>query len=194
MKRAWLFPLALLLTAAHCDSHTTEADVVYLGKGSDEAFLVLADAEARVMIDDAKAPVLTAPAEAALLPAATPPTFTWTAGFVASAPRPHRRRTLPALPAAGAPWGEAIARAHLPPITGPVFLLKFQGAAGEPLYVLTTEPSFTPEAAVWAKLAALGGAITVEMTGAYLRNNVLEEGPYRARTPRHFTITGVDSP
>lgn len=196
MKRAFLLlPFALLLLTARC-GHDHDGDtVIYLGAASDEAYIVLTDAESRVMVNDAMAPVLSSPTEAQALPAATVPTFTWTAGFVAldrhrlPGRRPPERRALPAAPA---PWGEAAARAHLPPITGPIFVLSFKAeGAAAPVVVCTTESSFTPTAEVWTKLKALGSAITVEMTGAYLRSNVLEEGPFRATSPRHFTITAA---
>ncbi|MCC6994027.1 MAG: hypothetical protein IT370_05300 [Deltaproteobacteria bacterium] len=195
MKRAFLLlPFAMLLLTARC-GHDHESDgVIYLGAASDEAYLVLTDAEPRVMVDDAMAPVLSSPTEGQALPAATVPTFSWTAGFVAVDPRrlPARRPGhAPRLPAAPAPWGESAALAHLPPITGALFLLTFKAAEGNaaPIVVLTTESGFTPTAEVWTKLKALGGAITLEMTGAYLRSNVIEEGPFRASSPRHFTIT-----
>lgn len=193
MKRAFLLlPFALLLLTARC-GHDHESDgVIYLGSASDEAYLVLTDAEPRVMVNDAMAPVLSSPTEGQALAAATVPTFTWTAGFVALEPgRLPGRRERRALPAAPAPWGEAAAHAHLPPITGAIFLLSFKPAEGSaaPVVVLTTESGFTPTAEVWTKIKALGSAITLEMTGAYLRSNVLEEGPFRATSPRHFTIT-----
>ena len=170
--------------------------MVYLGSASDEAYLVVTDAEPRVMINDAMAPVLSSPTEGQALPAAAVPTFTWTAGFVAVDPHRLPRRQpwrAPALPAAPAPWGESAALAHLPPVTGAIFLLTFKPAEGSatPVVVLTTESGFTPTAEVWTKIKALGSAVTLEMTGAYLRANVIEEGPFRATSPRHFTITAA---
>lgn len=198
MKRAFLLlPFAMLLLTARC-GHDHESDgVIYLGNASDEAYLVLTDAEPRVMVDNAMAPVLSSPTEGQALPAATVPTFSWTAGFVAVDPRrlPGRQQPgrAPALPAAPAPWGESAAHAHLPPITGAIFLLTFKQSEGSaaPIVVLTTESGFTPTAEVWTKIKALGSAVTLEMTGAYLRSNVIEEGPFRATSPRHFTITAA---
>jgi hypothetical protein len=189
------------LSVVHCGSEGSSGDgeVIYQGAATDEAYAVLVDAEPRVMIDAAKAANVTVPVEGqGYSPTEAAPPFRWTSALSAALERPaparraqaHARAELPRMTLGDLVLpGERAALAHLPPITGTVHLLRFTIPGESSLLVLTTQTSYTPDDASWRHLKGADGRVQLVITSAYLRNNIIEEGPYRAATPRSF---GVD--
>jgi len=182
------------LTLARCGSDSSGPQIVYEGRTSDEAYLVITDAESRVMLDAAKGPSVTVPTEGqAYQPSEAPPPFRWTSPLSASlTPRRHvnPRARVTTLADLLLP-GERSAAAHLPPITGPVYVLRFTVPGEGTVTVVTSELSYTPADNVWGTIKQASGRIRLEITGAYLRNNVIEEGPFRQPTPRSFGIAAT---
>lgn len=161
----------LALQLVRCgDEHEPPADlpdVVYEGTASDEALEAvwprLGEAEAD---DDFR---LLAPEED--VPASPSPEIRWS-GEEASLPPG------PALERWPLPLGPRVAAAHLPPVTGMVYLVELEGAGT--VRVFTDRTSFTPGESDWARLHG-GGARTVEVRlyRAYLVQNAVTEGPFR---------------
>ncbi len=186
--RTWpvfvLVPLALGLL--HCGTSSgPAADVIYQGTATDEVYGVMVDDMALLMSDDSKAAAVTSPTEGEVLPGAVWPHFQWTPGL-ASRGRFHAH---PRGSSARAWLGEGTAEAHEPPITATVHMLTFTvPGAAKPIVVLTTDLAYTPDDAAWATLKAATGPIQLEIISVHVTQNVIDWGPYRATTPRHFTI------
>lgn len=168
--------------------------VVYGGDASDEAlervWPKIATAESSATLSAR----ISAPANGAALPAGSSPTFSWS--LVSGAYVPGIRQPSPASEAPGSKalafsFGSAIAEAHLPPVTGEVYLLEFITGAGEanPLRVFTTDTSWTADPDSWNRLKAAGGSITLKIYNAYLNQNIVEEGPYASPEPVAFTVS-----
>lgn len=185
----------LALTLIQCGSEGGgEADVIYQGTATDEAYVSFVDAEARITVNDAKAPSVTMPTEGQMYqPGDAPPPFRWTEGLSASL----ERVPLPARRGAARPAtlmdlllpGERAAFAHLPPVTGKVYLARFSiPGRSTQLLVLTTNTDYTPDAAAWDSIKGASGPISLEIVAAYLRDNRIEEGPFKAAATRSFSI------
>lgn len=140
-------------------------DVIYEGTASDEALEVVwprlpeaqADGDLRLLAPEDD------------VPASPPPEIRWS-GEEASLP--------PGIEPWPLPFGPAVAAAHLPPVTGMVYLIELEGA--DTLRIFTDRTSFTPGEADWARLHG-GGARTIEVRlyRAYLEKNAVTEGPFR---------------
>ncbi|MBX5482483.1 MAG: hypothetical protein IRZ16_11705 [Myxococcaceae bacterium] len=203
MKRMFL-TAALVLVAplvAGCPGGDTCGEPIYGPGSTDEAWLTMVDGEKSVKVDDDNAATITQPTEGAQIPADGPaPLIQWTSPLSAArehpvldgaryAVAPRKART----PSVGEWILEAIlptAHAHLPPITGPIHVLEIS-VTGEdcPVRVLTTKDEWQVGSETWALLKAhRGETIRLTVTSAYLTENRITEGPYRASTPRTFTV------
>ncbi len=86
--------------------------------------------------------------------------------------------------------GIATASAHMPPVTGEVYLVEFRPlGAGPPLYVFTADESWIPDAEAWETLRAMG-KVDVMIWTAYLEDNVIfaGDGPFISPAASRFTI------
>ncbi len=188
MKTLWLtFALGLALLTG-CDGKDPCGDPTFAGKASDEAWMALVDAEGRTKIDDAQAVTITAPEEGGTFSAALPLKIKWTSPLSASRTPPSGRGTENTVRQRG-----VLARlsalfiseawAHLPPVTGPIYSLKFTVPGRScPVRALTTDEA-------WTTLKSGGSQeLTLEISDAYLRENRISEGPFRPSTARKFTI------
>lgn len=156
------------------------ADVIYEGLATDEALIVMLAAQAQT--DPAQSAVIDTPAADMVLPSAKTPTFSWHVGEVARAPRlnvnPNDSR-----------WASALhsllevreAHAHGAPINGRAYFLVFS-TPGAPKFhrVFTTELTYTPDAAAWAKLVSAKGPITLTILNAVFESNRVAQdgGPF----------------
>jgi hypothetical protein len=171
--------LSILALASGCDICVEPA---YEGKATDEALLSLLDVEKDAAADDTKAGLVFAPTGEASV-GGSAPTFEWTTGLSASAPKP-----LPATRTARSMISELLygtAHAHGTPMAGPGHLisLKVQGLAC-PIRHFTSLTSWTPTGAEWQKLAdSKGKTLTIEMVSAYFSSNRVTEGPYKPSAP-----------
>ncbi len=186
---------------------TTELPpVVYGGSASDEALERVWPKIATAEVSASSGAKMTSPAPGTAVPKDSPQAITWMIGVA-------RREAPGVLPyastaghdrlvATGAPalpnrdpminlyFGSALAEAHLPPVTGDVFLIELRTAANEenPLRVFTTDDSWFPDPMSWDRLKAAGGPITVKIYNAYVNKNVIEEGPYTRDDVTTFDI------
>ncbi len=177
------------------DCNTIEP--AYVGDASDEAWRVLLDARADAA-STGDIPVFTAPAADGALPAGTSPTFSWESPLrLASAPptpgpAPARRRPPGLLEA---PFRAAMelllppAHAHLPPVTGDIYLLEVDvpGRTCPVAGLTTADLSFTFATSDWEAIAAGGGDRTARLMSAFLVDNRVTEGPFLA-APLSFSI------
>lgn len=176
-----LFPRTVValssgLCLAACD---VCVEPTYAGAATDEAYLSLRDAEKSATTDDARAALFTAPAEGAEASlGGDPPTFEWTSGLTASAPKP-------APPAPGRfRWSELLlstAHAHGAPMAGPGHLvrLEVQGLAC-PVQHFTSRTSWSVSAPEWRRFTGQQGqTLRVEVLSAYFSANRVTEGPFK---------------
>ena len=168
------------------------------GTATDEVVLVFADLR-EFSDDDPAAPTLSVPAEGQVFDKDdAPPTFSWGDELAVVTPRVHRAAPSTLAPAPSAPtpgWFESIAHlvigtasAHLPPVTGAMYLLQWPAALDEqtcPARTITSDLTLPIDAAQWAQMKDVG-ALTLTMTSAYLVEGRVTEGPYR--TTRHFSV------
>lgn len=175
-----LFPRTVLALSSGIFLAACEVCVepTYSGAATDEAYLSLLDVEKTATADDAKAALFTAPldgAEASL--AGAPPTFDWTSGLSASAPR-----AVPPAPGRFR-WSElflSTAHAHGAPMAGPGHLLrlKVQGLAC-PVQHFTSRTTWTVSVNEWQRFAGQKGqTLSVEVVSAYFSANRVTEGPF----------------
>ncbi len=186
--KALLASLSLVVLCA-CGSAPTCPEPFYDGKGSDESWRSMQDGEARATKDDTKAVTLFAPTANQSFPSATPFKLTWSTPLTASLDRPARAR-----PSTLSQLGNFIyssAWAHLPPVTGPLHLLRISdGTNACPIEVVTTRLEWTPNDAAWAKLKEKAGKkLTLDVYSAYLLENRISEGPFHLTKPVGFTVT-----
>jgi hypothetical protein len=157
--------LAMLVAAAACgDDGGGDCEPLYQGGATDEAWRTMVDAKARVQVGSPMAVTFTAPSEGQIMTGGdAPPLIS---------------------------WSSPLAKPHLPPVTGDVYLVEI-GVPGRecPVNVLTTDESWQLDAASWAAVTA-GGAhdATVTVTSAYLVEGRITEGPFQPSTPRTFKI------
>ncbi len=181
-------PLALLPIA--CGQKCPEPQ--YEGRASDEAHLTMVDAESRATADADKAPKFTL-TDATELPSASLPTFRWSSSIASQRPLSPRRGEGQG-EGRKAPWWRGLliseAYAHLPPVTGVIFWLRFT-VPGEqcPVEVLTTKTDYTPTQEVWTKLKSGTGARSLTGQSAYLTENRITEGPFKTPGPVTFTVS-----
>jgi hypothetical protein len=160
----------------------------YAGNATDEAYLSLLDVEKTATTDDTRVALFTLPqsgSEASL--SAAGPTFEWTTGLTAMAPRP-----VPTAPARHR-WSELFwgtAWAHGAPMTGPGHLvrLKVQGLAC-PVQHFTSRTSWAVSGAEWQRLSAQKGkTLAVEVLSAYFSSNRVTEGPFEPSAPTSLQL------
>lgn len=121
-------------------------------------------ARGRVQVGSPMAPAFTAPAEGAIMTGSdAPPLIS---------------------------WSSPLAKPHLPPVTGDVYLVEIAVPGRScPVNLLTTDESWQLDAASWAAVTA-GGAhdVAVTITAAYLVEGRITEGPFQPSAPRTFKI------
>ncbi|MDI1481964.1 hypothetical protein [Polyangium sp. y55x31] len=207
-----LFHLALLIPLASvslyaCDHEEEEGvpagyeDVVYGGTTTDEAlaaFLAATEASPPANVAS-QAPTLISPAAGTMLSASTIPTFSWLVGGTSRLTPPGPPSLLPAEPHAEpllAPLAALLgpvraAHAHGTPFTGYATWLVVSSDADPKLArVFTSETSWKPTDAIWARITAAKAPITVELQGAQLVDNRIDMdgGPFQG-SKTTFTIT-----
>lgn len=189
MIRARLFFFAALF--AGCGASNPCGEPHYGGNATDEAWRTMVDGERRVIADEAKASTVLQPTEGQEYPASgAAPTLRWSSPLAASvaplrrsAPVPGWRFRLSDL-LIGEAW------AHGAPVTGPIHLIKITAPGAKcPVQAITTQLEWRIPDGAWETLKASGGqALTLEITSAYLQENRISEGPFRAGQPRTFRI------
>lgn len=161
---------------------------------SDEALERLWDKLCVADTSAALAPAIVAPADGAVLPVDTPFEIRWESGIATLAP----------VAPAGAPsqarplrlsFGPPAAHAHMPAVTGVVYLIELRPSSGGSLWAFVKREredrkAWTPDGAFWEKIVALEGPIELHITGAHLRENVVDEGPYTSPRPVVVRIEG----
>jgi hypothetical protein len=160
----WLV-ISLLLGVGACGGEGEDAcEPLYQGGATDEAWRTMLDAIDRATQGGAQAPAFTAPAEGQVMASGDAPPLI--------------------------AWSSPLAKPHLPPVTGDVYLVELRRAGMEcPVNLLTTELSWQLDAASWAALTAGGAAdVEVTLTGAYLSDGRITEGPFQPAAPRTFKI------
>jgi hypothetical protein len=186
---------ALALSLSACDSSDAECgEPLYAGRATDETWRAMVDARTKAP-DTSRAVTLLSPTEGEAYTAnAAPPRWEWTS------PQASLQRTAPGALALAAPrasrsfaaWlGELLvptAHAHLPPYTGELYWVEVStpGAECPVAQVLTSDLSWQLDANTWAELGKQTGALSVQVTSAYLQENRVTEGPYQLSTPRTF--------
>ena len=80
--------------------------------------------------------------------------------------------------------------AHLPPVTGPVHLLRITVPKQTcPIEVLTTRTEWIPSSDAWAQLKDTGAqSLKLDVFSAYLQENRISEGPFHFARPLTFTV------
>jgi hypothetical protein len=182
---------AYFFQCGHDDGPDGLPPVIYQGTASDEALERFWDKLPGATESLASAAMITSPANGAELSVDPPPTITWQIPASSNGPDPRLRGFAKLASVEDPAWfGLAIARAHLPPVTGHVFLLELRTSAEEvdPLRVFTTELFWPIAADAWATLKATKRPVTVRLWNAYLNQNVVEEGPYTRPEATIFNI------
>jgi hypothetical protein len=173
----------------------------YLGDASDEAWRVLLDQRASAATGG-DAPVFTAPAAGSAHSPDVAPAFSWDSSLRLAMQAPAETRQTTHM--ATAPVGRGLlntvlttlsglvipsAHAHLPPVTGDIYLLKINiPKQTYPITTLTTtELTVTFADDAWDAIAAGGGERTARLMSAYLVDNRVTEGPFVA-APLSFSI------
>lgn len=181
-----LGPLMAFAVASGCAADCEPT--VFGGKASDEAWASVREALPNAQENEAKAPTVTSPDSGKQFGAgARPLEFSWTS------PLSARRDVRPWVPSKRrfSPWSLIVrtAEAHLPAVTGEVFLLEV-GKQGEscPYRVLTTDKAFSTDDGLEKRLSD-GGEFTATVTSVYLQDNRVTEGPYRSPKANEFTIS-----
>lgn len=175
------------------DDDPSCGEPTYFGDASDEVWRTMVDADHHAVDGDPSAPALVEPDDGAEVSAADDGLrISWTSPIAALGPT--RRRSAPGLHDPS--WLEAVgalvegtAWAHLPPVTGDVYWVRLtipgRACAVE---AMTTDLEWTVAGADWdAVKAAKGQTVQIDLTSAYLNENRITEGPYRAPS-RSVTI------
>lgn len=156
------------------------ADVVFEGYATDDALFPLL--HVALVNDPTAAARLSFPPDAGALAVAPPPTFSWTAGATALRIEPSPLRRAVAAPVVEAPtgrirWGLPRAWAHGTPTSGPAYFLTFSTPTSPKLVrVFTTNLTYTPDAAHWARLVNAKTAIRIVIVDAELDQNRIAPG------------------
>lgn len=171
-------------------------ETVVEGAATDEVVRAFADLR-EFAVDDPAGPKLSVPAEDQTFDKdGEAPTFSWSDELAVVTPLlPRRAPELPPPPRTPG-WLESIgglvigtAHAHLPPVTGGMYLVEvpFGAAAADacPARTLTSELSLTVDEATWSQMRATP-KLTLTLTSAYLVEGRVTEGPYRST--RAFSV------
>jgi hypothetical protein len=178
----------MLLSACSSGGTTTCPEPFYDGKGSDEAWRTMQDGEARATKDDAKAVTMAYPLEGDTIPRDAAPRFRWSSPLIASGiPLPART---PSMLSRLSQLVYSSAWAHLPPVTGPIHLLRISVPMRAcPIEVLTTRVEWTPSDAAWTQLKDTGAKpLTLDVFSAYLQENRISEGPFHLTKTLTFSV------
>lgn len=147
-------------------------------KASDEALVRVWEARCRAPSDPSRAFVLAAPENGAVVPADVPVEIRWEKAAA-------HGRLLPFH------FGVGRALAHMPPITGDVWLVELSPAdGGDALHVFTGDTAWTPDDAQWSRLVEMR-EVRVKIWNAHLEKGVIFEasdGPFVSPTIGSFTI------
>lgn len=196
-RRSLLLLATLHLMGLGCGDDDDGAcpEPVYGGDASDEAWRTMVDGDDLAETGGPNAPVVTEPAEGDDVSASSASlTITWASAIARLDPSaPGGSSPGPSVPG----WLEEVrglfegtAWAHLPPVTGDIYWVRI-GVPGRACLVegVTTELQWEVTGAAWEALgSATGQSITIDVTSAYLTENRIIEGPYRAAEPRTVTI------
>lgn len=166
------------------------------GRASDESYRTMVDARDNAVVDDSDSPVVTTPeGDAVIAATGDAPVFAWSSELSASlAPAPP---PAPALtPREASPLdmlSEALipkALAHLPPVTGDVYLVEIAIPDRQcPVAAHTTDLEWQLSADDFAVLKeATGKDLTLNIISAYLTENRVSEGPYKPSAPTTFRV------
>lgn len=196
--------LALTVAASACGGKTGDCGEPIYDETSDEAWRSMIDQESRVMRLDEKAPRLIEPSEGQTYRAGDPPpTLKWTSPLHAAIPGDSAGGALAkaarsaAPQRSTAPWDRiaelfvGVAWAHGPVVNGDIYDLKITVPGRKcPIEILTAKKTeFAISAETWRAIAATNGQpLAIEITGAYMRDNHVKEGPYRSAQPRTFKV------
>ncbi len=169
MKRT-LLALAVVLAPA-CGHSDADPNLVLQDEASDEAWRAIVDAVDHDLTTESEpdSAHLTTPAGGAVIPASPPFTFTW----ALPAQRPGPRH--------GVDDGEFV-------------WLHLEGGGLQPAIdvVSITTTSWTPDADLWARIAATTGPVSVTITNAFMVDGIVMDGPFRSATPTTtFTMQGT---
>lgn len=174
----------------HDDDTTQVPDTVtFDGAVNDEAYAAIAGLAPKQ--DDAKAGAITAPMDGAKIPAATPPTFTWTASTARlELPLRDRDPRAPSFDPLFLLRGERSAHAHGTPFTGTAYLVTFSSGGTKLVELLTSKTSWIPDGTSWDKLKAAKAPISVSLVAAKMDNNAVtaDGGPFASSKTVTFTI------
>lgn len=191
---AWFLGFALTLAGCSDDAdppeehgHDDVADVVYVGRTTDEALLYMLDRTPQDV--ESQRLVIDSPADGATLSKDAPETFSYhfAATGRAEPPRPPagyvapdwKRRVLTDFGNLFGPVRDA--HAHGTPFSGLAYYLELEDADGNRvLRVFTDETSYTPESTTWAALAELAQPLTLTIFTAVFEDNDVPAGggPY----------------
>ncbi|MBI5493559.1 MAG: hypothetical protein HY904_00950 [Deltaproteobacteria bacterium] len=163
---------------------------IYAGEATDEAWRAMADARSRTVEDAAHGSTFFVPTEGQSFAPDTPATFAWNTPLALHRPAPGERgRPAPELRHALQLTLVAAARAHGAPVTGDLSWLIFHVPGQDDVTVLTTEGAWAADAAAWNALKLAGTQeLTAEIITAYVIQNAISQGPYRAPGLRRFHI------
>jgi hypothetical protein len=199
MKRALAF--GVLAAAATLAASCGKCEPFYAGVATDEAWIEMIDTyDSATAPSTCAAPDVTTPAEGAVLAGTR---IEWSSDCLAMAPAaapgatPARLAVRAGCSRDGllARWADALADlvsaradAHLPPITGPIYYVEIPVPGDRcGALALTTDEFWELDADTLALLRG-AGTLSITITGAYLTENNVTEGPYRAATPRTFSV------
>jgi len=185
------------------DPRCDETIVPYQGKATDEACKTMLSAEdaGQIMIGPAGGayPVFTHPTNGETLAAASIGTaldVTYASTLGGMGLRPHRPRPVPMWQRVlDAVSPVSVAWAHLPPITGPLYMVRLYNLSGRtsPFLLFTTrlDALVTGSNLAFVK-ATTTTSVRVQITGAYLTENVIlnppTDGPFRPNKDLIFHV------
>lgn len=193
----FLMALAAATLTAACPAPVDDpcGDPAYGGVASDEAYLTMVDAFDKVAVNDDQAPSVTLPEDGAVIEKnGDAPTFAWTSPLSASLgpswPQPSSRRRSPSLLDGLSSLLLPVAHAHLPPVTGDLYLAEVAVSGRDcPVRGLTTDLDWLLDDASWAALQdADSPDMTLRVVSAFLVENRISEGPFEASTRRSFRV------
>jgi len=217
-----VFPVVLALAGCHEHSHGEEgpqadeyvvdcetADGGFAASDEDFAAVVNAEAAGTVMTTPAASlPSLTLPAAGATLSISAPPTFSFTATTVATAPAKSGAETMACRAPAStrrrlSRFGrivsaikselvlERTAEAHCPATSGDKYMLRLETSTGDAVFTaMLSVTTYTPDAAKWsAKLAGKQGqTLTLTLMRATFSGEAIADGPFKATPAPTFTV------
>ena len=171
----------------------------YGGRASDESFRTMVDARDQAVADETNAPVVTSPENEALLDSeGAAPTFSWTSALKLSMgpsalPAPATRPRGPSLIDVMSELVIPKAHAHLPPVTGDVYLVEVTWPDREcPVAAHTTDLEWQLDKDSWDALKEWRGgeeSLSLTIISAYLNENRLSEGPFKTSAPTTFRLS-----